>query len=473
MTGPAIEYDDRVSSVHLLGICGTGMGSFAGLLKAAGHDVRGSDQNVYPPMSDKLAAWGIEVRQGYCAENLEPPADLYIVGNVIPRVNPEAQALVASGREYTSFPKALGDRFLKDKHSVVVAGTHGKTTTTSLVAWLLTSAGRDPGMLVGGVPGNFGEGFRLGQGEHFVVEGDEYDTAYWDKVPKFVHYYPRTLFLTSLEFDHADIYPDVETIERAFDGVVALVPEDGRIFACASAPRVMARVERAAAKVETYTARDDVKADWRAVSVETNANGSTFTVFQGKFKVGRFTWPMAGTHNVENAVAAVAFCTREGLSVAQLQEGLTTFEGIARRQTVRAVVDGVRIVDDFAHHPTAVRETVAAVRAQYPDGRVFAIFEPRSATSSRAYFQQAYAEAFGAADVVIIAGVGRKEIAVEERLDIDKLAADTGGRAIADVDEIVAALAGEATSGDTLLFMSNGGFGGIYDKMESALRSKA
>ena len=264
------------------------MGNFAGLLRASGYEVRGSDENVYPPMSTKLETWGIEIRQGYKPEHLEPLADLNIVGNVIRRTNPEARSIVERGLNYTSFPKALGELFLEKSHSVVVAGTHGKTTTSSLVAWLLTSAGKDPGMLIGGVPGNFDEGFRVGQGDYFVVEGDEYDTAYFDKVPKFVHYHPKSLFLTSLEFDHADIYDSVETIEKEFDKVVALVPKNGHIYACATAPRVMARVKNCAAQVISYTAREEVVADWAARNIINHAGGSSFELLHKNQNLGEF-----------------------------------------------------------------------------------------------------------------------------------------------------------------------------------------
>ena len=461
-----------MKSVHLLGICGTGMGNFAGLLKASGYQVRGSDENVYPPMSTKLASWGIEVLSGYSAENTEPVAELYVVGNVIRRTNVEAQEVLQKSLPYTSFPKALGDLFLSKSHSVVVAGTHGKTTTSSLVAWLLMSAGRDPSLLIGGVPGNFNEGFRVGHGSHFVVEGDEYDTAFFDKVPKFVHYHPKSLFLTSLEFDHADIYESVEHIEDAFDRVVALVPRDGHIYACASAPRVMKRVESCQADVVTYTAQDNVSAQWKAENIRNNESGSTFTITHNEKHIGDFEYTMSGRHNVENAVAAIAFCVEQGLEIEEIRHGLRHFEGVQRRQTVRAVVDNVRIIDDFAHHPTAVRETVHAIREKYAHGRLFAIFEPRSATSSRAYFQAEYAKAFDSADRVVIAAVGKQNIPDDEKLDTEQLAKDTGGKNFQSVDEIVTYLCQNAEPGDTLLFMSNGGFGGIYEKIESALKER-
>lgn len=461
-------------SVHLLGICGTGMGSFAGLLQAAGHRVRGSDDNVYPPMSDKLDAWGIEVRKGYRAENLDPAPDLVIIGNVIRRTNPEAQAVIERGLEYTSFPKALGELFLKDRHSVVVAGTHGKTTTTSLLAWVLTSAGRDPGLLVGGVPGNFGEGFRLGHGEHFVVEGDEYDTAYFDKVPKFIHYHPKTAIITSIEFDHADIYDSVERIEAEFDKLVALLPPSGLLIACATDDRVLRRAARAPCRVVTYSARPGVPADLWAEEVTVTEAGARFEAVRVDGTRRSFVLPLAGLHNVENALAVIAFADTAGLSTEEIRTGLESFRGIARRQTVRAEVAGVRIIDDFAHHPTAVKETIAAIRLRYPKGRLFAVFEPRSATSSRAYFQDQYAAAFDGADRVIIAEVGRPEIAQEERLDIERLARTLDrptrpASAIRSVDEIITHLVSEARSEDTILIMSNGAFGGIYGKLEAAL----
>jgi UDP-N-acetylmuramate: L-alanyl-gamma-D-glutamyl-meso-diaminopimelate ligase len=467
-----------METIHLIGICGTGMGSFAGLLKSAGYAVRGSDENVYPPMSDKLSAWNIPVLSGYRAENLDPAPDLVIVGNVIKKTNPEAIAALDRRLPYTSFPKALGDLFLSKRHSIVVAGTHGKTTTTSLVAWILTSAGLDPSLLVGGVPRNFGEGFRLGQGDLFVVEGDEYDTAFFDKVPKFLHYHPRSLIVTSLEFDHGDIYPDVAAIERQFEKLVEIVPKDGKIVACASEVRVIDAIRHAKCDVETYTAREGVRATWHARDIEVGPKGSAFTVYRQNIRLGRFELPMSGVHNVENAVAAIALTSGRELSVADIKQAISTFEGVERRQTVRAEIGGVRIIDDFAHHPTAVRETVAAMRARFPGGRLFAIFEPRSATSSRKFFEDEYPKAFDGADEVIIAAVGRKELPDAEKMNVAKIVDELAARGlrarhIPEIDAIVATLAAEAKSGDSLLFMSNGGFGGIYSRMETALRARA
>ena len=467
----------KLETIHLMGICGTGMGSFAGLLQKAGHRVRGSDENVYPPMSDRLKAWGIPIMEGYRAENLDPPPDLVIIGNVIRKTNPEAQAVFDRKLAYTSFPKALGDFFLEHKHSIVVSGTHGKTTTASLIAWILTYAGLDPGMLVGGVPQNFGEGFRLGDGNHFVIEGDEYDTAFFDKVPKFLHYRPKTAVITSIEFDHADIYENVDAIERQFEKLVDLVPGTGKIVACATSPRVMTAVQHAKCDVETYTARSGARATWHAKDIQVTEKGSSFLVYRENIRLGRFELPLAGVHNVENAVAAIAVTSGADLSVADIKAALAEFKGVARRQTIRAEIDGVRIIDDFAHHPTAVQETIAAVRARYRDGRLFAIFEPRTATSSRKYFQDEYVKAFDGADEVIIAAVGRAELASDEKMDIAKLVQEIASRGvkarhIPSIEAIVSTLAAEAQSQDSLLFMSNGAFGGIYEKVEAALRAR-
>ena len=460
-----------------MGICGTGMGSFAGLLKAAGYDVRGSDQNVYPPMSEKLAAWGIPVMSGYKPENLDPAPDLVIIGNVIRRTNPEAQAVMDRGLSYTSFPKALGDMFLADRHSVVVSGTHGKTTTSSLIAWLLHRAERDPSLLIGGVPENFGEGFRLGAGQHFVVEGDEYDTAFFDKVPKFVHYRPRTAVITSIEFDHADIYENVEAIEAQFAKLVDLVPDNGAIVASASDPRVVRLIESTATPVQLYALEESAHHEWHVRDLSFDADGATFSIFRHRIRLGRFRLPMSGRYNVENALAATIVALQLGMSVAEIREAMPEFKGVARRQTILGQVDGIRVIDDFAHHPTAVRGTISGIRARYPEGRLFAVFEPRTATSSRKFFQDAYADAFGDADEVIIAAVGRRELPDEDRLDTEQLAqaiaaGGVSARNMGEVDEIVGWLTHQARPQDTLLFMSNGGFGSIHRKMLEALKQR-
>ena len=463
-------------NIHLIGICGTGMGSFAGLLKAAGHKVRGSDQNVYPPMSDKLRAWDIPVAEGYRATNLEPKPDLVVIGNVIRRDNPEAQAAIESGIKYASFPEALGDLFLAGKRSLVVAGTHGKTTTTSLLAWVLAHAKRDPGMLVGGVPENFGEGFRLGSGSAFVVEGDEYDTAFFDKRPKFLLYRPYVAVMTSLEFDHADIYPNIESIETRFDELTRLIPASGSIFACASAERVLRRKPHAQASWQTYTARPNVDAQWKAENLSSSPQGTDFDLINEGKDLGRLHLPMSGRHNVENAVAVAAVALGEGLSFEELRDGMAAFLGIARRQSVVAEVRGVRIIDDFAHHPTAVAETLDGLRERYgQQGQIIAAFEPRTATSARRHFQDAYANAFSSADRTLIAPVGRKELPENERLDTTQLAhaitsKGTPAEAFLDLETMVNRIVEIAREGDTIVFMSNGGFGGIHSKTAARLK---
>jgi UDP-N-acetylmuramate: L-alanyl-gamma-D-glutamyl-meso-diaminopimelate ligase len=453
----------------MVGVCGTGMGSFAGLLQAAGHQVRGSDQAAYPPMSDKLAACGIEVRSPYRPENLDPAPDLVIIGNAIRRSNPEAEAVLQRGLAHSSFPAALSEMFLQRRHSVVVAGTHGKTTTTSMIAHLLVHGGLDPSFLVGGVPHNFGEGFRWGGGPHFVIEGDEYDTAFFDKGPKFLHYRPRTLVLTSLEYDHADIYPDLASIVARFDQLVALVPEDGLILAADAAADLP--LSRARAPVVRYGRTEGSDVGARATELEFGVSRTAFAV-EGQ----RFEMEMAGAFNVDNAVAALRVGRACGLSLPVLADGLASFAGVARRQTVRADVDGIRIVDDFAHHPTAVRLTLEGLRPRV-DGRLFAIFEPRTATSARRVFQDAFATSFDAADEVVVAGVGRPELDEAERLDVRRLARDivergTPARSIEAVDDIVAYLTRSARAGDALVFMSNGGFGGVWSRMEAALKAR-
>lgn len=461
-------------SIHLIGICGTGMGSLAGLLKAAGHTVRGSDHNVYPPMSDKLEAWQIPVSQGYRPENLIPKPDLVVMGNVLKRTNPEAQAALAQNLRYASFPETLADLFLTQRRPLVVTGTHGKTTTTSLLAWLLTYAGQDPSMLVGGVPENFGEGFRLGSGPAFVLEGDEYDTAFFDKRPKFLHYRPHLAIMTSLEFDHADIYPDVESIETRFDELARLVPKDGRILACASSELVLKRQQHAKAHWDTYTAQAGVSANWQATQITSTPNGTEFELLNQQKSLGTLMLPMSGQHNVENAVAAIAAAIYEGISFQAIKEGLARFKGVARRQTVVAEVRDIRIIDDFAHHPTAVEKTLAGLKARYPEGRLIAVFEPRSATSARRHFQDAYAQAFTHADLACIAPVGRAELDAHEKLDTQQLAQQisdnhTPAKAFETLDALLNHLVQTAQPKDTLVFMSNGGFGDIHQKIRVAL----
>ena len=466
-------------NIYLLGIAGTGMGSFAGLLRAAGHRVSGSDENVYPPMSDKLAEWKIKTYTPYAAANLHAAKpDVAVVGNVIRADNPEAKALRRRGIAHMSFPEALEELFLATRHPVVVAGTHGKTTTTSLLAHVLHHAGRDPSLLVGGVPLNFNEGFRLGKGEHFVIEGDEYDTAYFDKGPKFLHYRPRTAIVTGAEFDHADIYRDTAHYESAFEKFYALLPQDGYVAACSTLPNWKRLASFARCRVETYSSSDAAPADWKANWISFGSSGASFEVAFRDTPEIRVTLAAAGRHNVENALGVYAASRALGLQPDQIAAGFASFKGVKRRQELRGEPRGVAVIDDFAHHPTAVRETIAAVAAQYPGRRLVAVFEPRSNTAMRKIHQKEYAHAFaGAAEALISQPTAIAKVPETERVDAKRMAQDiaaagTPARWMEGPDAIVTVLAQEARPGDVILGMSNGGFGGFHDKLLEALTAR-
>ena len=472
-------------NIYLLGIAGTGMGSFAGLLRAAGHQVSGSDENVYPPMSDKLREWGIEFFMPYAKENLYrqgKPPELAVVGNVIRAGNVEAAELRRKGIPHVSFPEALEELFLLERHSVVIAGTHGKTTTTSLLAWTLQSAGRDPSLLVGGVPLNFNEGFRLGKGAHFVVEGDEYDTAYFDKGPKFMHYRPRTAIFTGAEFDHADIYKDMDAYEAAFEKFFALIPQDGFAAACAGFANWKKLTQAGKCKIESYRGVEDGRGadgselDWSIRGLTLSPEGARFEpMFHGKSE-GSLTLTAAGRHNVENGLGVYAALRSLGLTHAELNQGFSSFRGVKRRQELRGVARGVYVIDDFAHHPTAVLETIAAIKAQYKGHRVVAIFEPRSNTAMRKIHQDEYAHAFRDADEAIISQPSAlAKVPEHERVDAKKMVDDiaasgTRARWFPSADAIVEGIRGELKEGDVVLAMSNGAFGGIHDKLLAALK---
>lgn len=461
----------KVRRIHLLGVCGTGMGSFAGMLAARGFTVTGSDENMYPPMSDMLRTWGIQTFSGYRPENLdEARPDLVIVGNVIRRVNHEAEAVRARNLPHMSFPAALGELCIGDRHGVVIVGTHGKTTTTAIMGHVLTAAGRDPSFLVGGVTRNYSGNFRVGDGRHFVVEGDEYDTAYFDKGPKFLHYRPRTAIFTSMEMDHADIYRDFTHYRSSFEKFAALIPEDGYIAVCAAYPEAVEVARQAKGRVETYLGGRG-EADWQADELVHAAEGVSFDVVHRGRKVTRVLLPMGGQHNVENAVGVFAASTSLGLTPEEIAKGLASFEGVKRRQEIRGEPNGVLVIDDFAHHPTAVKETIGAVRARFPTRPLWAIFEPRSNTSRRSMHHDLYAQAFtGAARAIIATPAPTDRVPESERLDAPKLAADVSANGVPaeaapDVESIVERVKAEAKPGDLLLIMSNGAFGGIVDKL--------
>jgi len=476
--------------VHFVAIAGTGMGSLAGLLKARGIEVTGSDENVYPPMSDALAAWGIPVSIGFRPENvLARKPDLVVIGNAVRATNPEARAAIDGGLRYLSFPDALHELAIAGRHSIVIAGTHGKTTTTSLVATILVETGRDPGVLVGGLSENLGGSFRNGAGAHFVVEGDEYDTAFFDKTPKFLHYGARTAVITSVEFDHADIYRDLDHVKESFRKLVAGMPADGTIVAATDHAGVRDVVEKAPCRVIAYgvdlpgaEARAAAPA-YRARVLGTAFEGTRFAVSQDGRDVLETFVPMHGRHNVENALAALVVAEVAGVPLAEAGVALGRFAGVKRRQEVRGEIGGVTVLDDFAHHPTAVRETVAAVRAKYPGRRLVAVFEPRTNTSRRKVFQAEYARAFDGVARAVIAVVPDTPIysatgEVTERFSSPELAADLRARgieaeAIDGADAIAADIAAAVAPGDVVLGMSNGGFGGFYEKLLARLQERA
>ncbi len=468
-----------IRRIHLVGVGGTGMGSFAGMLKAAGYEVSGSDENLYPPMSDMLATWGISALTPYRPENLDlARPDLVIIGNVIRRVNPEATEARTRKLRQMSFPAALGSLFLKQRHSVVVAGTHGKTTTSSMIAHVLVSAGRDPTFLVGGVTRNYAGNFRVGKGEHFVVEGDEYDTAYFDKGPKFLHYQPRTAILTSVELDHADIYRDLAHYESSFDRFVRLLPQGGLLAVCAAYPNAVALARACPGQVVTYLGQEQGSADYLPRGIAFGPEGARFQVVEKGQLLGEIRLPMSGHHNVENALGVIAAARGLGLSFEEIRIGLASFEGVKRRQELRAEIDGVMVVDDFAHHPTAVRETIAALKARYPHRRLWAIFEPRSNTSRRNLHQDEYAHAFvGAERASLKVPEKHDKVPEGEQLDVPKLVSALAQQGIdatghGDVPGLLSELVAGARPNDVLLVMSNGAFGGLIDKLIAALKER-
>jgi len=461
--------------IHLIAICGVGMASLAGLLKARGYRVTGSDQNIYPPMSSYLDQVGIEVLADYRAEHVTPRPDLVIIGNAISRGNPEAEAVLSQNIPYISFPQALGEFLIGASSCLVVAGTHGKTTTTALAAWVLTRAGLAPGFFVGGVPINFGSGWNPGAGEHVVIEGDEYDSAFFDKGPKFLHYRPRNVILTSVEFDHADIYRDLDHMKNAFRRLMDIVPADGRLVVCsdyAAAPEVAA-----AARCPVIAYGDGAKADWTFAGLEMRAGRSFFDpCYKGRAE-GRVEVGVIGRHNVKNALAVYAMGRAMGLERSKLLDGFATFAGVKRRQETKGEKRGVLVIDDFAHHPTAVRETLQAVRDAYPARRLWAVFEPRSHTSRRKIFAREFAQALALADRVVVAGLYLPEkIPEQDRLsvaevveEINRSTGDGRARVIEKAPEIAACVARDAVAGDVVLVMSNGGFDGVQEKILEGL----
>lgn len=474
---PEVPPPDEVESVYLIGICGTGMGSLAGLFKQAGYEVSGSDRKVYPPMSTHLASLDIPVHEGYDPDHLEPAPDLVVVGNACRPTHPEAAYAREQGLVQQSFPEALGHFFIRDRRSLVVAGTHGKTTTTALLVHLFRSAGRDPGYLMGGVPQGNLANYELGSGDRFIVEGDEYDSAYFDKRPKFVHYRPASAIVTSMELDHLDLYRDWEEYREAFELLAGLLPERGLLALHGDNPTVRSLGSSTAARSYTYGLAPHQN-DLAATDVVGTADGQTFSLQIDGRPVSDLRISMFGRHNLLNALAATAIALDEGLSVEQVQEGLASFPGVKRRHQLVDEVDGIRVVDDFAHHPTAVQSTIEATRQRWEDDRIVAVFQPRSNSSRRKVFESKYANALAYADRVFLCVPPFRHNDHPDRfMDADRLVqmlanANTEASAHEDVDALLPPLVDELRSEDVALLMSNGGFGNIQERLPEALRER-
>lgn len=489
--------------IHLIGICGTAMASLAGMLKQRGFHVTGSDAAAYPPMSDFLGELGIRVAQPFDPRNVdpengEPRPDLVVVGNAISRGNVELEQVLDQRIPFCSLPQLLHEEFLRSKEVLVVAGTHGKTTTTSMLAWIFHTAGLQPSFLIGGIAENFGSSFQLGQGKHFIIEGDEYDTAFFDKGPKFLHYFPAAAVLTSVEFDHADIYKDLEAVETAFKRLVNLVPRRGRIVAfdglSSESPELSAQpssvdvqasgktvaelsidrcLSKAFCRVERYGAGE--RSNWRITNLRLGAGRTTWSVLHDGRLWADFEFVLAGEYNVWNATAAAALASAYGISKDEIAAALKTFKSVKRRLEIKAQVNGITIIDDFAHHPTAIAGTLKALRARYAGQRLWVILEPRSNTLRRRVLQNDLALSLALADEVVVADVFRSDAIPEnERLELPALAAavEQHGRRVrllASADAIVQTIPPELRSGDVIAILSNGGFGGIYEKLPARL----
>lgn len=463
------------SCIHLMGICGTAMASLAGLLLERGFRVTGSDENVYPPMSTQLSDLGISIMEGYKKENLDHRPDLVVVGNVISRHFEEAEALLDSSIPYTSLPRVLGEVIIENRHSVVVAGTHGKTTTTAWLAWMAETQGLQPGFFIGGVPFNFDKPFRVPQGEWFIIEGDEYDTAFFNKVPKFIYYRPRSVILTSIEFDHADIYSQITEIQRAFRGLVERIPPEGLLVAHADDPRVMEVAQGTRSRLVTFGWESG---DYRVVDPSLFLGRQQFSVEYKGERVGDIAIKLFGKHNIVNAMAAYVLSRELQWQEYKSLQALADFKGVKRRQEIIGEPRGITVIEDFAHHPTAVRLSVEAMKERYVGRRLISVFEPRSATSRRNCFQEDYVRALKNSDVVVVPQpIGLDKIPREQRFSskrlVEELNLEKGCKAFlkSDAEAIVDFLSETSQTGDVILIMSNGGFGGIYKALLAELSS--
>ena len=468
----------KTRHIHLIGICGTAMASLAGMLQERGFRVTGSDAASYPPMSTFLESLGIPVAQPFAEANLGshsyPRPDLVVVGNALSRGNVELERLLDERIPFCSLPQILHDEFLVGKDVLVVAGTHGKTTTTSMLAWIFETAGLQPSFLIGGIAENFGRSFGLGEGKHFILEGDEYDTAFFDKGPKFMHYFPDSVILTSVEFDHADIYKDLDAVETAFKRLVNLVPRRGRIVAFDSGASIDRCLQKAFCPVERYGASD--RAGWRIANLKLDEDRTKWSVVRDGKAWADFEFPLGGEYNVWNATAAAALAANYGISKDVIAQALASFRSVKRRLEVKAEVNGITIIDDFAHHPTAIEQTIRALRARYPQSRLWVVLEPRSNTMRRNVLQDALGRSLALADQIVIAAIFKSEAIPEaELLDLNRVVGDIQkrgkpARIFADADAIVNAIAPELRERDVVAILSNGGFGGIYEKLPQRLR---
>lgn len=473
--------DEMSKHIHLIGICGTAMASLAGMLCAQGHRVTGSDTAAYPPMSDQLRTMGIPILEPYAATNLEPRPDLVVVGNAISRGNVELERVLDERIPMTSMAQLIHDEFLLDRDRYIVCGTHGKTTTTSMLAWIYAVAAQQdarfaPSFLIGGVAENFGTSFRVEPGTRpFILEGDEYDTAFFDKGPKFLHYFPDAAILTHVEFDHADIYTDLTAVKTAFKRMVNLIPQRGRLIAYDASENVTECCARAFCAVERYGMQ--AGSHWQMVDLQRRGSTTEWTLLRAGERFARLVLPMAGEHNALNATAAAALAAGQGVPSAVIVEALGSFRSVKRRLEVRAEVHGITVIDDFAHHPTAIRETLRALRGAYPDRRIWAVLEPRSNTLRRNVFEQELVESLALADAVMLAGVFRSDaIPAAERLEPEHVVRALNERGTptalgADADAIVAALTPQLRPGDVVAILSNGGFGDIYTKLPRAIEA--
>ncbi len=465
-----------IKNIYMIAICGTAMGSLAAMLRSQGYQVTGSDSHVYPPMSTFLASQGIKVYEGFHADHLFPTPDIVIVGNAMSRGNPEVEAILERKIPYTSLPEALKNFFIQGKNSIVISGTHGKTTTSSLIAWLLESAGRDPSFLIGGIPKNFEQGFKVGKSDLFVVEGDEYDSAFFDKAAKFFHYLPQALVVNNIEFDHADIYDNLDQIKLAFRRLINLVPRNGLLLANNEDPNVMEMSPKAFCPVQTFGLQKD--AYWRADNIKFYADHTSFDIIKQDKLFSSVSVQLTGFHNIRNILAAVGVVHFLGLSAEQIKQGLPLFRNIIKRLEVKTIINGITIYDDFAHHPTKVRSTINGLRCRFPDQKIWAVLEPRTATSKRKIMEDEYAAAFDDADVTIIAALHLPEkVKAEDRLSVELLVEKIKQRNkeayyIPSVQEITDFIINRVAPGDHILIMSNGAFDNIHKMLSDKLQNK-